>query len=195
MSQEPDVESAESRTQTEADAEIEADADAASREKLGGLYALEICFLTIIGVVVALAFVEALSYELVSSRTPFVIMAPLFVLIVIHACRLWRVRAEFDVGARLRAAFSGRAREFNKVVGISAWMAALVLMVWALGHYAGIFLFCVILMRLLRRERWVLTLGVAVVTTLIVFGLFEYVFNIELYRGLVVRYFLGFRDF
>ena len=36
---------------------------------------------------------------------------------------------------------------------------------------------------------------IAGAVTLMIFGVFEYLFNIDLYRGLIVRYFLGFRDF
>ena len=48
-----------------------------TREHLANKQTLEIAFLAFIGLVVLWAFVEALSYQLVSSRTPFVIMAPL----------------------------------------------------------------------------------------------------------------------
>ncbi len=173
------------------------DVDTGDRERhpRGHLYALEICFLGLVAVIVVFAFVEALSYKLVSSRTPFVIMAPLIVLILIHGLRIWRVRADFRPGARLREALSGKVANLNKVLGISGWMIAMVAMILILGHYAGIFLFCVILMRFLAGEKWWLTLVLAGGTTFFIFGVFEYVFNVDLYRGLIVRYYLGFRDF
>ncbi len=177
------------------DPETSPEAVEAAKTRHGNMFALEICFLAFIAVVTVAAFFEALTYKLVSSRTPFVIMAPLFVLIVIHARRLWRVREEFDVKARLSSALGGRTPGFNGVLGISAWMVALVLMILILGHYAGIFLFCAILMRFLAGESWGLTILTAAATTLFIFGVFEYIFNIDLYRGLIVRYFLGFRDF
>ena len=128
-------------------------------ERRGNLFVLEICFLGLIGVICVLAFFEALTYKLVSSRTPFVIMAPLLILIAIHARRLWGARGEFDISARLSAARSGLTPGFNKVCGISAWMVAMVLMIIVLGHYAGIFLFCVILMRFLAKEAWIADAG------------------------------------
>lgn len=176
--------------------EAEDPAAAAERhERRSDHFALEICFLAVIGLVVLLAFFEALTYKLVSSRTPFVIMAPLFILIVVHARRLWRVRTQFDGRARIANALSGRSGGLNTVLGFSGWMLGLVVMITILGHYAGIFLFCVILMRFLASETWTMALGVAAATTLFVFGVFEFLFNIDLYRGLIIRYFLGFRDF
>ncbi len=50
-------------------------------------------------------------------------------------------------------------------------------------------------MRFLAGEKWWLTLVLAGGTTFFIFGVFEYVFNVDLYRGLIVRYYLGFRDF
>lgn len=171
------------------------DAGARKRHPRGHLYALEIAFLSFIALVVAVFFIKATGYKLVSSRTPFVIMVPLGLLIVIHALRLWRVRDDFRPGQRMAEALAGQNTNLNKVLGFSGWMIAMVAMILVLGHYAGIFLFCVILMRFLAGENWMLTLVVAAATTLFIFGVFEYLFNIDLYRGLIVRYFLGFRDF
>ncbi len=156
---------------------------------------LEIVFLGIVGLVVLAAFLEALSYELVSSRTPFVIMAPLFLLILIHGFRLWRVRREVDMARRLRLALAGRTAQFNKVAAMSGWMAALIAVIAALGHYAGIFLFGVWLMAVLAKERLWFALAVVGVTTALIYGIFEIGFNVELYRGLLWRWYAGYRDF
>ena len=166
-----------------------------AEKQRGNLYALEICFLGFIAAIVVWAFFEATTYKIVSSRTPFVIMAPLFVLIVVHGLRLWRVRGDFSPGARIAEAFGGATPSFNKVLGISAWMVLMVLMILVFGHYAGVFVFCVILMRILAGESWMLTLLTAAGTTLFIWIVFEFLFDIDLYRGLIIRYFLGFRDF
>jgi hypothetical protein len=169
----------------------------AAREKRarGNLYALEIVFLGFIGVVVVIAFLEALTYSFVSARAPFVIMVPLLLLIAIHALRLWSARTEFSPGARIAEALSGATPGFNKALGFSGWMVVLVVLIAVLGHVAATFVFCVIVMRFLGSETWALTLSVSAGTTLFLFGIFEYAFDIDLYQGLVVRYFLGFRDF
>jgi len=169
--------------------------DDARRLARGNLFAAEVVFLVVIGVVVVLAFLEALTYSLVSARTPYVIMVPLLILIAIQARRLWRVRAEFGIRERFSDALAGNTPQLNAVVKISAWLIVLVAMIAVFGHLAGVFVFSLILMRMLAGESWVLALAVAGMTTLFIFGVFEYVFNIELYRGLIVRYFLGFRDF
>ena len=61
------------------------------------LLTLEICFLGLVGLVVVAAFIEALGYKLVSSRTPFVIMAPLLILIAVQVlCTAFFMRDVLD---------------------------------------------------------------------------------------------------
>ncbi|MHA6344362.1 hypothetical protein [Roseivivax sp. CAU 1761] len=156
---------------------------------------LEIVFLGFIGLVVLVAFVQALGYELVSSRTPFVIMVPLFVLILVQARRLWGDRDRAAFGERMARVLGGRNVTLNKVLGFSGWMLGLLAAVMAIGHFAAIFGFCVVLMRGLARESWKLTLLVSVATLVAIFLIFEIGFNVELYRGLLIRYFMGYRDF
>ncbi|MBT6190111.1 MAG: hypothetical protein HOI22_07625 [Tateyamaria sp.] len=172
-----------------------AQAKATAKDKRGNLYAAEICFLAFIGVIVVAAFLEATSYKIVSSRTPFVIMVPLLALIAIHASRLWRIRSEFHPGRRIGGALRGVNNALNKIVGFSVWMIGMLVVIAVLGHYAGIFMLCIILMRFLEAESWVLTLAVAAGTVLFIYGVFEIAFNIDLYRGLIPRYLMGFRDF
>lgn len=160
-----------------------------------GLLTLEICFLALVGVVVLAAFLEALSYQLVSSRTPFVIMVPLAILLVFHARRLAKHRAEADFGHRLKLALSGELPAFNKVVAMSGWLLALLAMVIVLGHYAGIAIFAFVLMRVLGRQELRLSLVVTAVATFMLFLIFEIGFDVELYRGLIFRYLTGYRDF
>ncbi len=181
--------------QTAQDADQTEDSILVDKDRRGNLFAAEICFLAFIGVVVAAAFLEATTYKIVSSRTPFVIMVPLLILIAIHAVRLWRVRSEFHPKRRIAMALRGQNSAMNKIVGFSGWMVSMLVVITLLGHYAGVFLFCVVLMHFLEAERWKLTLLVAAGTALFIFGVFEIAFNIDLYRGLIPRWFLGYRDF
>jgi nitrogen regulatory protein PII-like uncharacterized protein len=95
----------------------------------------------------------------------------------------------------MSVALRGRNASMNKVLGFSGWMLALLAAIMALGHYAGIFGFCLVLMRGLAKESWKLTLLVSVATLAAIFLIFEIGFNVELYRGLLPRYFMGYRDF
>jgi hypothetical protein len=166
-----------------------------SSEDRANMLTLEICFLALVGLVVLAAFLEATTYKLVSSRTPFVIMVPLILLIVFHARRLFKVRKQAEFNRRISLALSGKMPSLNKVVSQSGWMVALLAMVVVLGHVVAIAIYSFVLMRIIAKENLKLALTVTVVTTVFIYVLFEMGFNVELYRGLILRYFLGFRDF
>ncbi len=159
------------------------------------LFALEVCFLSIIAVVVVAAFFEAFSYKLVSSRTPFVIMAPLLLLIALHARRLWVIRHRHQWVEVVAAALRGRSPMVRKIAGLVAWFVLLLGLIQVAGHYAAIAFFMFMLMWYVAKERLGISLLLAAVMTLAIFVLFEEVFNIELYRGMIYRYFAGYRVF
>ena len=170
-------------------------AETVDKDKRGNLFALEVCFLAFIGIIVVVAFLEATTYKIVSSRTPFVVMVPLLILIVIHAMRLWRARSAFDTRRHIITALAGKNAIINKVLVFSGWMIGMVTIITLMGHYAGVFAFCLILMRFFGAESWKLTLFVSAGTVLFLFSVFEIAFNIDLYRGLIPRWFMGYRDF
>ena len=163
--------------------------------RISNTLTLEVCFLAFIALVVVAAFFEALSYQLVSSRTPFVIMAPLAIVILIQARRLWALRDQTHFKARFGAAISGGNTVLNKILTMCVWMVGLMITVVALGHYIGIGALSFVLMRWLSGERVAMAAGVAIATTAAIFMVFEVGFNVELYRGLLFRYFAGYRDF
>ncbi|WP_212524348.1 hypothetical protein [Actibacterium sp. MT2.3-13A] len=158
-------------------------------------FALEVVFLAVLAVVVIAAFFEALTYDLVSSRTPFVIMVPLMGLIAFQAARMARSGMWGAVGGRIARVWSGNNPYFNKILVIMLCSVLLLGAVLVIGHYAAIFAFIFVLVRALARERLKLSLLVAAITTVVIFALFEVGFDIELYRGLIIRYLQGYRDF
>lgn len=158
-------------------------------------FVLEVFFLAILACCVVAAFVEALSYDLVSSRTPFVIMLPLACLIVIQASRMARSEARVGLRGRLSRAWNGTNLQFNKVLLINLTFVLLLVAVVVLGHYPALFLFIFVLIRALARERMKTGLLIAAGTTLAIFLVFEWAFGIDLYRGLIIRHFQGYNDF
>lgn len=167
----------------------------AVEEKRREMITLEICFLGFIAVITLIAFVKAMGYAIVSSRTPFVIMVPLFILTVVQAYRLAKRRHEVALGSQIRNALSGGHPHFRKVVAMCGWMAGLLALIVAFGHFVGLMVFSLALMWFVAREKLWVSLLVAAVTTLGLFLLFELAFDVELYRGLLFRYFAGYRDF
>ncbi|MDH3264049.1 MAG: hypothetical protein OEM24_08630 [Paracoccaceae bacterium] len=159
------------------------------------IHTLESVFLTIVGLIVLAAFVEAFSYKLVSSRTPFVIMVPLLLLIVFQSYRITRAGALREIRYHAGAALRGRYAVFGKLSRLALAIVGFFVVVYAFGHYIGVAAFVLFLMRRLARERLALSLIVALGTTLALFGIFEGLFGVDLYRGLFFRWLMGYRDF
>ncbi|KZM49528.1 tripartite tricarboxylate transporter TctB family protein [Labrenzia sp. OB1] len=158
-------------------------------------HAMEVVFLLILGAVVLAAFVQAFSYQLVSSRTPFVIMVPLIGLLVGQMVRLLRQRGLDSVRARVRAVWTDAGSAFRKSLVFVGWLAALQLTILFAGHYVAVAGFIFVLAWYLCGEKWKLSLGMALATTAILYLVFQIGFHIDLYPGMIYRYFAGYRSF
>lgn len=158
-------------------------------------HALETGFVILLLLLSVAAFLEALTYELVSSRIAFVALVPLIALLTAQLVRLLRADSLASVRARASEALAGRVPSFRKMIGMVWWLVALLLTIAVAGHYIAIAGFLTVLMRGLAREPWRITLIVTVATTALIYAAFEWGFDIELYRGLVYRYFAGYRVF
>ena len=148
---------------------------------------LELCFISLFGVVVISGFVAALTYDFVSARAPLFIMVPLLILIALQIRRTIAVTEQDALMAALSHTIRGQNRIFNVAVGFIAWMGLLLVLIFVVGQYAGMAAFMLVLLRMVSRETTRLSVLVTVGVTIVVYLLFEQVFNIELYRGLLVR--------
>ena len=176
------------------DTPMDAREQAREETRVANLLTLEICFLAVVGLVTVAAFFEALTYQLVSSRTPFVIMVPLFLVILIQARRLYSVRDRANLREQLGKALHGRIGHLNAVVSMGGWMVGALALILVLGHYIGLLMFSFALM-IKGDETRKLAGIIAIVATGLIFLVFEFGFDVELYRGLLFRYFMGYRDF
>ncbi len=160
-----------------------------------GLVALEICFLIFLFVVVGAAFIQAFGYEFVSARTPFVIMVPLLGLIVFQGVQLLKSHNILLAVRYVTEGLSGRYTTVNKLLGLSASFVGLAVTIEIFGHYIGIGAFMFFLMRVMGKEKLVLSAVISIVATAVIYLMFEMGFHIELYRGLFFRYLAGYHDF
>jgi len=154
---------------------------------------LDFCFSLFVGVVVLGAFLSALTYDFVSARTPIVILIPLLILSGLQIKRTWNA---LTGGTHLKAdlvnVFSLKNKEFNGIAGFFGWMIFLILLIFVTGHYVGIAVFMFFLMHLVAEEKLSLSIIISVVVMMIIYMLFEHLFNIELYRGLIFRIWAGY---
>ena len=147
--------------------------------------ALELVFISFIGLVVIGAFIAALNYDFISARAPLVIMVPLIILIAVQFNKMHRQAEQQVVLEQLSHALKGQNIRFNAVLRFVAFMTSLLLLIYVAGHYVGISVFMFVLMHWVSRERRILALLVSIGVTVLIYFLFEHGFNIELYRGYV----------
>lgn len=157
--------------------------DAGAQRKI----ALELVFISIIGVIVLGGFVSALNYDFISARAPLVIMVPLLILIAVQFNRTRKQAEHHVVVHQLAYALKGQNSEFNSVIRFIAFMALLLLLIFVAGHYVGISVFMFVLMYWISREHPALALVVSIGVTVLIYLLFEHGFSIELYRGYIPR--------
>ena len=149
--------------------------------------ALELVFVSVVGLAVIGAFVAALNYDFVSARAPLVVMAPLLILIGIQFNKTRRQAEQHVVLEQVTHALKGSNSEFNSVLRFVAFMSFLLLLIYVAGHYVGISVFMFVLMYWVSNERPIFALLVSIGVTVLIYILFEHGFNIELYRGYIPR--------
>ncbi len=152
---------------------------------------LELCFVSFLGIVVISAFVTALTYDFISARAPLFIMVPLLILIAQQFRRARALTGQDVLLTELAQAVRRQNKNFNVAVGFIGWMTLLPVLIFVIGHYAGIAAFMLVLLRMVSRETALSSVWVTAGVTIVIYLLFEHVFNIELYRGLLFRLLAG----
>lgn len=152
----------------------------------------ELCFTIVIGVLVAAAFVRSLTYDFVSARTPLVILVPLLILTGVQLKRIWGSSDLNEIKSTLSGVLKLQNKEFNSIAGFFLWMIFLLILIFVTGHYVGIAVFMFFLMNMVAEEKLSLSLIISILVTVAIYMLFEHLFNIELYRGLIFRIWMGY---
>jgi hypothetical protein len=166
----------------------DADKNPASR-----LVTLELTSLVLVGLLTVGALITAIGYDLSSSRPLFVILVPLVLLIAVQIYRTMRAAGHGQILPVISAAFAGRITDFAVASRFFLMLLALLLCIYVLGHYAGLFLAMFYLIRIHGGESLKMALVVPAITAMALFGLFDLVFSIELFQGQLYRYFAGYR--
>lgn len=148
---------------------------------------LELLFILIVGVIVMAAAIVSLTYNPTSARAPLVVLAPLLLLIGIQINRSRKQVGFADIARTLSESLKGHRPVVIKAIALIGWMIFLLGVIFLAGHYAGILLFMFVLLRFKAGESWRVSILVTLAVTAVIFGLFEQIFNIELYRGIIFR--------
>lgn len=152
-----------------------------------GTAVAEFIFIVAVGLITVAAFFAALGYELVSARTPLTILVPMLILIGIQFNRVRKKVTAAYLHGEVRRVVSGKRARFREVFALMSWMFFLLAVIWLAGHFAGMAVFMFIMLRMVAKENMLMSIGVTAGVTIAMYGLFAHVFNIELYRGLLIN--------
>lgn len=152
---------------------------------------LELVFILLLGFAVLGGFISALSYDFISARAPLFIMVPLMILIALQFNKCRRQIATPKLLQSFSMVVRGENKKFNSVFFFAVAMLTLLLLIYAAGHYAAIALFMLVMFRKVSGESWKMSLSVTLVVVFLLYALFEFGFNIELYRGYFFRVITG----
>ena len=156
------------------------------REKL-----MELGFIALVGLIVASAFMQAMSYNSTSASAPIVIMVPLLILTAMQIRHYYLATRGMSVPVVIGQIISGRST-FSNVAAFCGWIVFLLVLIYLTGHYVGIATFMYILLSYIAREKTGLSVSISLGVTLFIYLLFEHVLGMELFRGMIYRLSAGY---
>lgn len=146
---------------------------------------LELLFIAFVGILMLAAFVSALGYDMVSARAPLCIIVPLLLLVGVQFNRSRKAVRASALREDLRPIVRGEDQGFNTILALIGWMSLFLVLIYGGGHYVGMVVFLFLLLRFVAKESLALSVGVTLSLTAAIYALFEHLFRIELYRGLL----------
>lgn len=147
----------------------------------------EFIFVVAVGLITVAAFFAALGYELVSARTPLTVLVPMLILIAIQFNRVRKKVTAADLRGEIRHVVSGQRARLRETSALMFWMFFLLAVIWLAGHFAGMAVFMFIMLRMVAKQGMLMSVGVTAGVTIVLYALFSHLFNIELYRGLLIN--------
>ena len=158
-------------------------------------YVLDIFFCSALALMLILFFTQALGYPIVSARAPLLAMVPLAILLVINLVKIIRASSVQRVKDQTHKQVGEEGTQLKKLVSFVLWLVFCVAAIYVGGHYAGVFIFLVLFLRFMAKERWRLAVMLSVGMTLAVYVVFEMIMGIYLYRGVIYLIWRGYKVF
>lgn len=156
--------------------------------KAGRLLRTEMIVLALVFVLVSAACIETILAGLVDPVLPLLIVLPLQLLIVSQFLR----SATFSKALKKPDQTLSASKRLTNLLaaGPLLWLAILLI-----GHFAALFLFVAGLMGSVKEERWRVAMTVATLTVAVLWSFFSLLIGADMFDGLILRYFSGYRDF
>ncbi len=146
-------------------------------------------FLIFLLVVVAVVLVASLGIQYYESKLlPLLVGGITFVLLAVELCRELRDKGE---EAKMKKEEEAEDKELSRRTAMAiAWVLGATLSVYLLGFIAAITLFILAYLKTQGRS-WQVSLAVAVITSALIYGIFQFTLGFELYEGIIYNTITG----
>jgi hypothetical protein len=156
---------------------------------------LEVIFVSLLLLALVAALFEALTYRMVAARPPLIIIGVSLLLVFFHGRRLYKDFAGISLKIELPKSFVDKDSTLRKVSLVIGFMFLLVAGMVTVGQNIAVGVFIFALMYFVSKERLMLSLQVSLGTVVTIYLLFEWLLEIELYRGIIYLLLTGHRIF
>lgn len=147
--------------------------------------------LFLLGLVIVF-FVAAMGYKPVTRYAPLVVLIPLVIMVLLQLAIILKRLKEYKPAGQALSLFKFvDVSDLKKGGHLLLWMLILMVLILLFGQLLGIGLFLLSFLRLASKERWIVSLGLAIGITLGLHVLFEIVLKIMLYPGALFKYLAG----
>ena len=156
---------------------------------------LDVIFSSILALLVIVFFIDGLRYHPVAIRAPLVAMIPLGILLVINLVRVSRGISLKTFKVHTQDQVGEEDTQLKKLIVFIIWIMIFGFAIYLIGHYAGVLFFLIFFLRFMSKEKWWVSVVLAVGLTFVIYLLFEALLGIQLYRGLVYMFWRGYQIF
>jgi hypothetical protein len=111
----------------------------------------------------------------------------MLILIAIQFSRVRKKVTAANLRGEVRRVVNGERAHFREAFALMFWMFFLLAVIWLAGHFAGMAIFMFVMLRMVAKQKMLMSVGVTAGVTIVLYALFSHVFNIELYRGLLIN--------
>ena len=147
----------------------------------------DVVFGVVLVVVFAYAAVTALSYPEEARLLPLAVALPGLALAVVHVALSLRPQAAASAELPDENEPLTTEERTRRTLLIAAWIAGIFVAIYLLGFQIAVPLAAIAYLRVMAREGWLMSAGIAVLCWALVFGIFDRVLHVPLPTGQLLR--------
>jgi uncharacterized membrane protein len=135
-------------------------------------------------VIVTILIIVTLRYPYKAKLFPLLVAFPVAVLLVVNIVTEALGRSKLEVESENKT--DSPKDTLFKYLAVAAWMIAFALLIYFSGYLVGVPVFLFLYLKL-HGEKWPAAIIYVLIVTVFVYGVFELLFNIQLYKGVFIE--------